>query len=112
MTITGIQNGSSKNLAGKFKKSSEANVQVKKGQKNASITCRAAAGWKITSLIFSNKTTNIGKSIVSEKGVSSVNLRVGNLTAGQKGYITIDLINTKTGGRQSCDLDFGSQDFF
>lgn len=112
LTITGVQNGSSKNLAGKFKKSNEANVQVKKGQKNASITCKAAAGWKITSLTFSNKTTSIGKRIVSEKGVSSVKLRAGNLVAGQKGYITITLLNTETGGTQSCDLDFGSQDFF
>lgn len=106
LTVTGIQNGSNKNLAGKFKNDNSANIRVKKAQKNAVITCNAAKGWKITTLTFSNKKTNVAKRIFSEKGKSSVNLRVGNLVASQKGYITIDLMNTKTGGTQTCNLDF------
>ena len=105
LTVTGVQNASDKNLAGKFKNDNSANIRVMKAQKNAIITCNAAKGWKITTLTFSNKKTNIAKRIFCEKGISSVNLRVGNLVAAQKGDITIDLINTKTGGTQTCNLD-------
>lgn len=109
LTITGVKNGSSSNLAAKFKNSAnDANCKVNKAQKNAVITCKAASGWKITSISFSNKNTNIARDIYKKNGVSSISLRAGNLAAGQNDYIDIELINTKTGGTQYCTLNLGN----
>lgn len=75
---------------------------IKKAQKNAVITCKAAKGWKITSLGFSNEKTNVARTIYNDKGISSASLRIGDLVAGQPCTIDISLVNTKTGGTQSC----------
>ena len=112
LTITGVKNGSSSNLASKFKNSAAgAQCKVNKAQKNAVITCKAASGWKIVDIYFSNKNTNIGRDIYKNKGVSSLSLRAGNLVAGQKGYVDIQLVNTKTGGMQYCTLYLGNAGF-
>ena len=106
LTVTGVKNGSSANLAGKFKTYSSVmeTSGIKKAQKNAVITCKAAKGWKITSLGFSNEKTNVTRDIYNDKGVSSVSLRAGDLAAGQTGSIDISLVNVKTGGTQDCTL--------
>lgn len=56
------------NLAGKFKTDSLVmeTSGIKKAQKNAVITCKAAKGWKITSLGFSNEKTNVARSIYND----------------------------------------------
>ena len=108
LTVTGIKNGSNGNLAGKFKTNHFVmeRTRINKTQKNAVITCKAAEGWKITSLGFTNNKTNVTRMIDNEKGVSSVKLRIGDLVVKQTGYISISLINTKTGGTQDCTLDW------
>ena len=112
LTVTGVKNGSSSNLAGKFKTSSSASsVRVNKAQKNAYITCKAASGWKITSISFLNKKTNTTRRIVSTNGinrstgVSSLSFYAGSLTAKQTGEITVNLCNAKTGGTQTCTIN-------
>lgn len=112
LTITGVKNGSSSNLAAKFKNSADdAKCKVKKAQKNALITCKAASGWKITDMSFTNKNNNTARDISKKNGVSSISLRAGNLVAGQKGYVDIDLVNTKTGGKLMCTLNLGNVGF-
>lgn len=110
-TVTGVKNGTSSNLAGKFKtNSSGGSLRVNKAQKNGYITCKAASGWKITSISFWNKKTNFTRRIASinglnkSTGVSSLSLYVGSLKAKQTGTITINLYNAKTGGIQDCTI--------
>lgn len=79
---------------------------IKKAQKNAVITCKAAKGWKITSLGFSNEKTNVTRAIENDKGISSANIHIGDLVAGQTGTINISLVNVKTGGKQYCTLNW------
>ena len=102
LTVTGVKNGSSSNLAGKFKPSSSASsVRVNKAQKNA----------YITSISFLNKKTNTTRRIVSTNGinrstgVSSLSFYAGSLTAKQTGEITVNLCNAKTGGTQTCTIN-------
>ncbi|MDO5781574.1 MAG: hypothetical protein Q4P27_03870 [Eubacteriales bacterium] len=105
LTVTGVKG----NLASKFKTSNSASdIRVNKAQKNAFIKCTAANGWKITSLNYSNRKTNVQRNIYcNSKGVSSVSLHAGDLAAKQTGYINISLTNTKTGGTQSCYVNLG-----
>lgn len=110
-TLTGVKNASSSNLAGKFKNNANANIKVNKAQKNAMITCKAVSGWKITRIDFANKNTNIARNIYKENGVSSISFYAGNLAAGQKGYIDIDLVNVKTKATQYCSLNLGDSWF-
>lgn len=105
-------NGTSSNLAGKFKANNTGgSIRIKKAQKNAFISCKAAGGWKITSISFFNKRTNVTYStaktngIKRSDGVSSLGFYVGNLTAKQTGTISIELINDRTGGSQTCTID-------
>lgn len=98
--------GTSGNLAARFKTSNYSSFQIKKAQKSALIKCTAAGGWKISSVNFSNSKTGIQRNIYcnSNKGISSVTLHAGDITAKQSGYISITLTNTKTGGTQNCQL--------
>lgn len=98
--------GTSGNLATNFKTSNSGSFQIKKAQKNALIRCTAASGWKISSVNFSNSKTGIQRSVYcnSSKGISSLTLHAGNITAKQSGYISVTLINIKTGGTQNCHL--------
>lgn len=112
LTVTGAKNGTSSNLAGKFKKNSTGgSIHINKVQKNAFITCKAARGWKVTSISFTNKKKNImldttkTNGLNRSDGVSSLELHVGVLAAKQTGTIEIYLLNSSTGGRQTCTLE-------
>ena len=111
LTITGVNNGA--NLAGKFKTGNTgSSIRINKNAKNVFITCKAASGWNVVSINFFNKKTNNRHSIAStnglnrSNGVSSLKAYVGNLLAKQEGTLSISLRNSKTGGYQSCTVDF------
>lgn len=112
LTLTGVKNGSDNNLAGKFKTNNSGSyVRLNKAQKNAVLTCNAASGWKITSMRFINKKTNITRNVASinglkaSTGVSYMKLNTGNLVAKQTGEIIVYLRNAKTGASQTCTLN-------
>ena len=104
LTVTGVKNGSS-NLAGKFKNESYSDLKLSKNVKNATVTCKAASGWKIVRIGTYDANNKLQRSISTRnEGASALSLHAGNLTKNQRNEITVDLVNTKTGGSLSCTM--------
>lgn len=103
LTISGVKNGSSSNLAGKTSRGCNQNVTLKVGstQKNAVLSVKAASGWKITYVSYYNKRQNVSRGC-SSRGASSLTMRLGNLNKGTGANVYIDLKNIKTGGTLNC----------
>ena len=103
LTISGVKNGSSSNLAGKTGRGCNQNVTLKVGstQKNAVLSVKAASGWKITYVSYYNKRQNVSRGC-SSRGASSLTMRLGNLNKGTGANVYIDLKNIKTGGTLNC----------
>ena len=105
LTVTGVKNGSNSNLAGKFKNESYSSLKLSKNVKNATVTCKSASGWKITRIGTYDENNKLQRSISTRNaGASALSLHAGNLTKNQRNEITVDLINTKTGGSLSCTM--------
>lgn len=105
-TITGIKNGSSTNLAGKFAKSSSANVKLPKTQNNGKIFIKAASGWKITSIYYRGGGKN--PVMTSERGISSITFFPGKMLQGELlRDIQFKVKNSKTGAEIEYRCDIG-----
>ena len=104
LTITGVKNGTGTNLAGKFAKSSTAYVKVPKTQKEAQISMKAAAGWKITNICYLAEGKN--RILTSEKGLNSAAIFVGRMPTGEAfRSVSITLRNTKNGAVLKCSCN-------
>lgn len=103
MTITGIRNGSSTNLAGRTARDCNygKKLKVTKMQKNTVLKVKAASGWRIESVSYSNEKENISK-YYSSRGDSSVALPLGTLRTNLDAYIFVNMENRQNGGRLSC----------
>ncbi len=103
MTITGIRNGSSTNLAGRTARDCNygKKLKVTKMQKNTVLKVKAASGWRIESVSYSNEKENISK-YYSSRGDSSVALPLGTLRTNSDAYIFVNMENRQNGGRLSC----------
>ena len=105
LTVTGVKNGSSSNLAGKFKNESYSDLKLSKNVKNATVTCKAVSGWKIVRIGTFDENNKLQRSISTRnEGASVLSLHAGNLTKNHINEITVDLVNTKTGGSLSCTM--------
>ena len=105
LTVTGVKNGSSSNLAGKFKNKNYSSLKLSKNVKKATVTCKAASGWKIVRIGTFDENNKLQRSISTRnEGASVLSLHAGNLTKNHINEITVDLVNTKTGGSLSCTM--------
>lgn len=104
LTITGIKNGSSTNLAGKFSKNSSTQVKLPNTQKNAQISLNAASGWKIIRVYYMAEGKN--RMLTSEKESSSAVLFAGTMSAGESFRdVRVTLRNSRTGATIECSCD-------
>lgn len=103
LTVTGVKG----NLASKFKKSGSATAKVSKAQKNATIQCKAAKNWKITSITYNDNIKKLYRNINSQNGVgvASLSLPIGSLSAKSGNYLNVSLYNTQTHGYVNCTLE-------
>ena len=103
LTVTGVKG----NLASKFKKSGSATAKVSKAQKNATIQCKAAKNWKITSISYNDNIKKLYRNINSQNGVgvASLSLPIGSLSAKSGNYLNVNLYNTQTHGYVNCTLE-------
>ena len=106
LTVTGVKNGSSSNLAGKFKNENYSDLKLSKNVKNATVTCKASSGWKIRRIGTYDTNNKLQRSISTsaQGGISALSLHAGNLIKNHINEITVDLVNTKTGGSLSCTM--------
>lgn len=106
MTITGIRNGSSTNLAGKTANDCNTSkvLKVTKLQEKAVLTLKAASGWRVKSVYYSHKKENVSKGY-SCKGEASVTLPLGTLRTNSDAYISVTMVNSRNGGTLWCRYD-------
>ena len=103
------------------KKAGSANISFKIGSKkytskvtvkaytnpisSLTVTCKAASGWKIVRIGTFDENNKLQRSISTRnEGASVLSLHAGNLTKNHINEITVDLVNTKTGGSLSCTM--------
>lgn len=102
MTISGVKT----NLASKFKASNMGSAKLASSPSSGKITVKAATGWKISNIVLSNSAYTFSRSASSyAKPASALTLYTGALKKNAGYQISVDLINTKTGGRQYLSLD-------
>lgn len=103
LTISGVKNGSSANLAAKTSRGCNQNAALKVSttQKNAVLSVKAASGWKVSYISYYNKKQNVSRGC-SSRGASSLSMRLGNLNTGTGATVYISFENIKTGGTLNC----------
>lgn len=105
LKISGVKNGSSTNLASKFKTSNRNNGKLSSSSSNGTVKVTAASGWKITYIdVYSEKTGIVRGLNAYGTPVSSATLYTGALKKGNNYSVYIGLKNTKTGGMQYVAL--------
>ena len=101
LTISGIKNGTTTNLAGKFAKGHWVSVKQPKTQNNGQISIKAASGWKIISAYYMAEGRN--RMLTSERGLNSVTLFAGRMPAGESfRSLTMKFRNSKNGAVIEC----------
>ena len=92
-------------ISDKFKNKNYSSLKLSKNVKNATVTCKAASGWKIVRIGTFDESNKLQRSISTRnEGASVLSLHAGNLTKNHINEITVDLVNTKTGGSLSCTM--------
>ena len=101
LTISGIKNGTTTNLAGKFAKGHWVSVKQPKTQNNGQISIKAASDWKIISAYYMAEGRN--RMLTSERGLNSVTLFAGRMPAGESfRSLTMKFRNSKNGAVIEC----------
>lgn len=104
VTITGVKNGNSTNLASMLKNHNQTSIRMQKAQKNAEVAIAAAKNWRITGVSYYSQ--KAGKSSYVDCNQAGVRLSLGSLAAKCDGCISITVKNTKTGGIAECYYNF------
>lgn len=104
VTITGVKNGSSTNLAPMLKNHNQTSIRMQKAQKNAEVAITAAKNWRIRNVSYYSQKT--GKSTYVSCNQAGVRLSLGSLAAKCDGWLSITMKNVKTGGIAECYYSF------
>ena len=104
VTITGVKNGRSTNLAPMFKNHNQTAIRMQKAQKNAEVAITAAKNWRIRNVSYYSQKT--GKSTYVSCNQAGVRLSLGSLAAKCDGWLSITMKNVKTGGIAECSYSF------
>lgn len=106
ISLFGIKNGKSTNLAGLLKSANNTSVKLGATKKNQTIKVTAASGWKIQTLSFYNYKTGASYNYNSQNNpVTSASLYVGTVTKGRNYGVDITFINTSTKGTINAHYD-------
>ncbi|MDO4308660.1 MAG: hypothetical protein Q4C77_17735 [Eubacteriales bacterium] len=106
ISLFGIKNGKTTNLAGLMKSKSYTSVKLPATKKKQTIKVTAASGWKISNINFYNATGHTYSiSYPPTKPAASASLYVGTVTKGKGGTVMLTMVNTSTKGTLNIQYD-------